>query len=164
MSLKIAYIGLGSNLGDRLTRMRTALNYLEEHRGIFVEQVSPVYENPAVGMEAAPDFLNAAARLQTLLTPEELLIECLAVETRLGRIRADQWVPRTIDLDILFYEDVALDTPRLQLPHPRIASRDFVARPLFDLDPSLCLSGKPIREILGALMPSQMSVYPEYLR
>ena len=129
MSLKTAHIALGSNLGDRMSRLRAALDKLEVAGDIQIEAVSPVYSNAAIGLGKVPDFLNAVIRLLTSLSPEELLERCLSIEADLGRLRSDQPTSRTIDLDLLLYEDVRLNSPRLQLPHPRIEQRDFVARP-----------------------------------
>jgi 2-amino-4-hydroxy-6-hydroxymethyldihydropteridine diphosphokinase len=164
MSLKTAYIALGGNLGDRIQRMREALDQLEAEGDIRIEEVSPVYNNPAVGLGNVPDFLNAVACVQTSLSPQELLRRCLSVEAVLGRVRSGQPTSRTIDLDLLLYEDVQLDTPSLQLPHPRIEQRDFVARPLMDIAPGLLISGKLIESILSAIPAGRMSPWAETLR
>ena len=164
MSLKTAHIALGSNLGDRMSRLRAALEELEVAGDIQIEAVSPVYSNAAIGLGKVPDFLNAVIRLLTSLSPEELLERCLSIEADLGRLRSDQPTSRTIDLDLLLYEDVRLNSPRLQLPHPRIEQRDFVARPLMDLDPDLTVSGKPIQAILSAIPSGRLSPWPEALR
>lgn len=163
MPLKTAYIALGSNLGDRIGHLQAALDLLEA-TGVHIDAVSPVYQNPAVGLGQAPDFLNAAARVRTSLSPEELLQRCLDIETRLGRVRSGQPASRSIDLDLLLYANAQLNTPHLQLPHPRIGQRDFVARPLVDLDPGLTVSGKPIQEILDAIPPGQLTLWPGPLR
>ena len=164
MSLKNAYIALGSNLGDRMSHLRASLNELEMSGKIRIEAVSPVYNNPAVGLGNVPDFLNAVACVQTSLSPQELLRRCLSVEAVLGRVRTGQPASRTIDLDLLLYEDVQLDTPSLQLPHPRIEQRDFVARPLMDIAPGLLISGKLIESILSAIPAGRMSPWAETLR
>lgn len=164
MPLKTAYIALGSNLGDRIGQMRDAIDQLEADRNVCIQAVSPVYQNPAVGLGDAPDFLNAVARIRTDLSPRDLLDLCLSIESQLGRVRSGQPASRRIDLDLLLYQDVRLDTPHLRLPHPRIAEREFVARPLFDLDNDLTVSGKPIRTILAAIHPQQLTLWPEALR
>lgn len=151
MPLATAYIGLGSNLGDRLGQMQQALGLLESDYPVRVLKSSPVYQNRAVGMGDAEDFLNAVACVETELSPEALLDACLSVESQLGRVRSDVWAPRTIDLDLLFFSDVDLATERLNLPHPRIAERDFVAKPLLDLAPDLVVFGQPIQSIVEAL-------------
>lgn len=164
MPLKTAYIALGGNLGDRLKQMREALDQLETESDIQIEAVSPVYQNPAIGMGDAPDFLNAVARIRTDRSPEELLGCCLTIEKRLGRVRTGQTTSRCIDLDLLLYEDIHLNSTHLQLPHPRIEERDFVARPLMDLNPALLISGKSIESILAAIPPGRMTLWSESLR
>ena len=151
MPLATAYIALGSNLGDRLGQMQEALGILQSDYSVRVLKTSPVYQNRAIGMGDAEDFLNAVACVEAELSPEVLLDACLTVESQLGRVRSDVWAPRIIDLDLLVYADVQLATERLTLPHPRIAERDFVAKPLLDVAPDLIVFGKPIREIVEAL-------------
>lgn len=161
--MRTAYLALGSNLGDRLGQMRQALGLLGADERLVVEASSPIYQNRAVGMGDADDFLNAVVRVRSDLDPEALLDRCLEVETRLGRVRADVWVPRTIDLDVLWFEGVECDTERLQLPHPRIAERDFVAKPLCDLDPELVVFNKSIQEILDGLAVVDLELFAEEL-
>ena len=151
MPLVRAYLALGSNLGDRMAQMREALSLLEAEYGVRVLRASPVYQNRAVGMGDADDFLNAVAEVETELLPEALLEACLTVESKLGRVRTGAWAPRTIDLDLLVYGEVCMDTERLHLPHPRITERDFVAKPLMDLAPELNVFGRPVREWVEAL-------------
>jgi len=149
--MPLAYLAFGSNLGDRMGQMRAALTALEGQYPIRLQAMSAVYENRAVGMGNADDFLNAVVAVQTELEPEVLLDACLAVENQLGRVRTGVWAPRTIDLDILVYDELVLDSERLHLPHPRIAERDFVAQPLSDIAPDLVVFGKTVREIVAAL-------------
>ena len=151
MPLATAYIALGSNLGDRLVQMRQALDLLQSDDSVRVLRTSPVYQNRAVGMGDAEDFLNSVACVETELSPEALLDACLSVESQLGRVRSDVWAPRTIDLDLLVYDEVELMTDRLNLPHPRIAERDFVAKPLLDVAPELVVFGKSIQQIVDEL-------------
>jgi 2-amino-4-hydroxy-6-hydroxymethyldihydropteridine diphosphokinase len=126
-------LGLGSNVGDREGNIRAAVARLAAWPGVAVERVSSLYETAPVGYTDQPDFLNAAVRVATTLAPRELLAACLAVERSLGRVRHERWGPRTIDVDILFYDDVALDTEELTLPHPRLAERCFVLVPLAEV-------------------------------
>ena len=105
MSLATAFIGLGSNLGDRMQNIRSALRLLEAGGAVIVRQVSPAYENRAIGMGEAADFINVVAELATELSPMQLLHRCLAIESQLGRVRSDAWIPRIIDLDVLIYDD-----------------------------------------------------------
>ena len=118
-----------------------------------------------VPMGDADEFYNAVAQVTTDLQPQALLDACLAIEAQLGRQRGEgRWLSRTIDLDLLLYADCELATERLSLPHPRIAERDFVAQPLFDVNPDLCVSGTPIRGILDALGSYELERIEEVLR
>lgn len=161
--MPLVYIGLGSNLGDRLEQMREAIARLEAGHHLKVLRTSPVYENRAVGMgAAATDFLNAVVEVSTDLTPLELLDVCLAVEQALGRERSTEgWAPRTIDLDLLVYAGVKLKEARLTLPHPHIAERDFVAVPLADLAPELDISGRSARQLAENLPGQALKLYAE---
>lgn len=144
-----AYIGLGSNLGNRRRLLSRALELLETP-GLEVTLVSPLYETEPVGGPPQGKFLNACAALATVLPPILLLRRLLAVEDALGRVRRERWGPRTADLDLLVYEDVAMHTPLLELPHPRLAERDFVLRPLSDIAPDLEIpgTGRTVRRLL----------------
>jgi 2-amino-4-hydroxy-6-hydroxymethyldihydropteridine diphosphokinase len=144
-------LALGSNVGDRLGNLRGALERLQESGDVRVLRASPVYENRAIGMGEADDFLNAVVELHTSLAPEALLDCCLEVEQQLGRERKGGWAPRTIDLDLVAYEGVVCATARLNLPHPRIAERDFVAVPLRDLAPDLRIGERTVAEIAACL-------------
>ena len=150
MPLTTAYLALGSNVGERLEQMRSALKLLGAE-GVVIVTESPVYQNRAIGMGDADPFLNAVVEVQTELGPEALLDVCLAVENKLGRVRTGGWSPRTIDIDVLIFGQTDIDTERLQLPHPRIAERDFVLRPLADIAPELQLLGQPTKTLLDKL-------------
>ena len=150
MPLTTAYLALGSNVGERLEQMRSTLKLLGAE-GVVIVTASPVYQNRAIGMGDADPFLNAVVEVQTELGPEALLDVCLAVENKLGRVRTGGWSPRTIDIDVLIFGQTDIDTERLQLPHPRIAERDFVLRPLADIAPELQLLGQPIKTLLDKL-------------
>ena len=150
MPLTTAYLALGSNVGERLEQMRSALKLLGAE-GVVIVTASPVYQNRAIGMGDADPFLNAVVEVQTELGPEALLDVCLAVENKLGRVRTGGWSPRTIDIDVLIFGQTDIDTERLQLPHPRIAERDFVLRPLVDIAPELQLLGQPTKTLLDKL-------------
>jgi 2-amino-4-hydroxy-6-hydroxymethyldihydropteridine diphosphokinase len=142
-----AYLGLGSSLGDRREQLRAALRRLETFGpGVRVVAVSPVYQSPHLGLEPGdserfPPHLNGVARIETTLSPESLLERVQAVEAAGQRQRSQRWGPRTIDIDILLYDDLILQTDALTLPHPGIAARAFVVRPLADLAPDLRLPG-----------------------
>lgn len=161
--MPLAYIALGSNLGDRIGQVRQALELLHIKHGVRVLRASPVYQNRAIGMgDGADDFLNAVVEVSSTLEPLELLDACLEVEEQLGRTRTKAgWAPRTIDLDILFYEGVKLEDERLILPHPRIAERDFVAVPLADLVPDLEFDGSKLRQMVERLPQNDLMLYSE---
>ncbi len=132
-----AYVGVGSNLGDREGTIRTAIDALPG-----VVAVSALRETEPVGPVEQPPFLNGAVALETELSPRELLDVLLAVERRLGRERRERWGPRTIDLDLLLYGDRTVDEPGLSLPHPRLHERRFALEPLAELDPELQIPGR----------------------
>ena len=129
-----ALIGLGSNLGDRAAALDRAVELLRAESQIRVEAVSSFRPSkPAGGPEGQGEFLNAAARLETSLAPEELLGRLLTIEEQLFRIRTERWGPRVIDLDLLLYDRVEIKTPALELPHPRMCYRRFVLEPAAEI-------------------------------
>ena len=130
--MSIAYLLLGSNLGDRATILLDAVRYLEATAG-SVRTVSGLYETAAWGLEDQPAFLNQAVCLHTSLSPEELLNVCLQTERQAGRERQIRWGARTLDVDILFYDDLVLDTTNLTVPHPRLPERRFALVPLAEI-------------------------------
>ncbi|MDB5333574.1 MAG: folK 2 [Phycisphaerales bacterium] len=132
----IAYIALGSNLGDRELSLKRALDLLALIQGIKVTAVSSFLENPAVGGPPdSPPFLNAAAEIETSLAPDELLAALLETERKMGRVRRERWGPRLIDLDVLFYGDESIAREDLTIPHPRLQERRFVLEPLAQIAP-----------------------------
>ena len=138
----VAFVALGSNLGDRLGHLRCGVAGLSEAPGVRVDARSGVYETAAhvlVPGEAHPAFLNAVVRLRTVRSPTDLLHVLLRIEAGCGRVRTRRWSPRTLDLDLLAYDGLALDVPGLVLPHPRLGERRFVLQPLADLAPDLYL-------------------------
>jgi 2-amino-4-hydroxy-6-hydroxymethyldihydropteridine diphosphokinase len=137
-----AYVGVGSNLGDRHATIGRALDLLAAHPGIEVAAVSSLRETDPVGYVDQPSFLNGAARLETTLAPRELLAVLLRTELDLGRERRERWGPRTIDLDLLLYGDAVLDEPGLTLPHPRLHERRFALEPLAELAPHARIHGR----------------------
>jgi 2-amino-4-hydroxy-6-hydroxymethyldihydropteridine diphosphokinase len=149
---KSAFVGIGSNLGDREGNLRQAVELLSAEDGIDVVTVSEIRETDPVGPVDQGPFLNGAVRIETDLDPRELLERLLAVEECLGRVRRERWGPRTIDLDLLLYGDDVVDEPGLTVPHPRLHERRFALEPLSDLAPSLEIPGKgPISALLAEL-------------
>jgi 2-amino-4-hydroxy-6-hydroxymethyldihydropteridine diphosphokinase len=145
--MTIAYVGLGSNLGDRERLIREAAELIGAVR------LSTVIETEPWGYGNQPMFLNAVAEIETRLTARQLLDHLLDVERRLGRERVGaQWGPRTIDLDLLLYGDESIDEPGLVVPHPRLTDRDFVLKPLAELAPLLKIPGNgTVQEALAGL-------------
>jgi 2-amino-4-hydroxy-6-hydroxymethyldihydropteridine diphosphokinase len=131
-----AFLGLGSNLGDRLANLQRAVDLLASTEGVRVTASSRVYETEPVGGPSQPEYLNAVVEVETELGPRELLDACLAVEEELGRVRRERWGPRTIDVDVLMYGEERVDEPGLVVPHPRMPERAFVMTPLLELDPA----------------------------
>jgi 2-amino-4-hydroxy-6-hydroxymethyldihydropteridine diphosphokinase len=135
-----AYLGLGSNLGDRLGNLRRAVDLLDG-RGVRVLRSSRVYETDPVGGPDQPDYLNAVVEVEASGSARDLLEACLAVEDELGRVRGERWGPRTVDVDVLTFDGQTIDEPDLQVPHPRMHERAFVLIPLLELDADPPLPG-----------------------
>lgn len=159
--MSVAYIALGSNLGDRAAHLQSAVQVLDGTRGVSVVRVSTFHETEPVG--GPPDqlqYLNAAAELQTTLSPEALLNVLLAVERQLGRVRAERDAPRTLDLDLLLYDDLIRMAPAPIVPHPRMHERKFVLAPLTEIAPGAVhpIIGTSVQELLKRLnMPAKGS-------
>lgn len=130
-----AFLGLGSNVGDRLVTLQHAIDLLASEPGIVVRRTSRIWETAPVGGPEQPDFLNVVAEIRTTLEPLDLLEAVNRVEEGLGRTRDIRWGPRTIDIDILLIDDLAIDDERLTVPHPRMHQRAFVVMPLLELIP-----------------------------
>lgn len=130
-----AYIGLGSNMGDRTGACRRALELLG--RAGRVTAVSSLYCTEPVGYREQEEFINAVAELETKLSPRDLLAVCQAIENELGRVRLVRWGPRAVDLDILLYGNTVIKTPDLMIPHPQLSLRGFVLVPLCEIAPQV---------------------------
>ena len=133
-----AFLGLGSNLGDRRQHLRDAVDTLSDpDAGLGFVAVSPIYETDPVGGPDQERYLNLVVELDTARSPRELLAICHRLESAAGRVRVEHWGPRTLDVDVLWIEGVTLDEPDLVVPHPRMWERRFVLAPLRDLAPDL---------------------------
>ncbi|OFW33662.1 MAG: 2-amino-4-hydroxy-6-hydroxymethyldihydropteridine diphosphokinase [Candidatus Aquicultor primus] len=147
-----AYLSLGSNLGDRRRNLKEALRMIGETDCVSVEKISPLYETGAVGGVEQGDFYNVVARIETSLSPRELLHLAHRVEKRLDRVHGERWGPRTIDVDILLYGEASIDEKDLVVPHPEMENRAFVLAPLGDIAPLLMLpSGRTVSERLAGI-------------
>ncbi|OBW91585.1 7,8-dihydro-6-hydroxymethylpterin-pyrophosphokinase [Gallibacterium genomosp. 3] len=145
------YIALGSNLNQPILQLTTALDYLQQQPAIQLIAVSPLYSSKPLGPQDQPDYVNAVAQIQTSLEPLALLDLLQAVEQQQGRVRLRRWGERTLDLDILLFNQEIIDTERLTVPHKEMKNREFVLIPLFDIAPQLIL---PDGESLAtAVMP-----------
>ena len=135
-----AYLGLGSNLGDRAGYLQGAVDALEAEPSVALVATSPVYETEPVGGPAQPPYLNAVVAVDTDVSPHELLAIAQRLEVAAGRVRAERWGPRTLDVDVLLVDDLRVDTDDLVVPHPRLGERAFVLAPLHDLAPELVVA------------------------
>ena len=152
VGVRQAYVGFGANLGDPASTLQAAAAELGRTAG-RVTAGSHIYRSRPIGLTDQPDFQNAVARVSTALAPEALLDELLGLEARFGRVRGVRFGPRTLDLDLLWYEGVVRDDERLTLPHPRAHEREFVLRPLAELDPDLEIRGTSVAGWLARLEP-----------
>ncbi|HWM40207.1 MAG TPA: 2-amino-4-hydroxy-6-hydroxymethyldihydropteridine diphosphokinase [Streptomyces sp.] len=149
-----AVIALGSNVGNRLERLQSAVDALADTPGLKVKAVSPVYETEPWGVDPASQssYFNAVVLVRTTLPPSSLLERGHAIEEALERVRDEHWGPRTIDVDIVAYQGVISDDPRLTLPHPRVHERAFVLVPWHDVEPGAEVPGRgAIAELLAGL-------------
>lgn len=151
-----AYIGIGSNLDDPVTQVRWALQSLHVLPASRCVAQSPLYRTvPVGGPPDQPDYINAAAALDTTLPPDELLMILQELEAARGRVRSLRWGPRTLDLDLLLYDRITRADPRLTLPHPRLHERAFVLYPLYDIAPRLDIPGwGRLAELLARCAPT----------
>lgn len=131
--MQTIYLGLGTNLGDRTANLQAAISRLAEE--LEITAVSPIYQTPPWGVTDQPDFLNLCLKAETDLPPAKLLTFVKNLETKLGRQPGKRWGPRLIDIDILFYADQIIETENMIIPHPRLAERAFVLRPLAEIAP-----------------------------
>lgn len=159
-----AYVALGSNMGERVSQVRQAIGLLQAHGAIRLRQISRFFETEPVGIKEERDpqwFVNAVVGIDTEFSPSRLLSACLAIERQLGRKRDEQtlvdgYLSRTMDIDILFYDDQIIREPELEIPHPRLHQRTFALIPLLDVAPELVhpVFNRTIRELYEHLEKS----------
>jgi 2-amino-4-hydroxy-6-hydroxymethyldihydropteridine diphosphokinase len=154
----IAYIALGSNLGDRLGNLTKALDLLSASSGIYVAYKSSIYESPAVDVTDQPDFLNMVVEIETWLGPYDLLARCREVEKKMKREKTRDKGPRIIDVDILLFDDAVIENEDLTVPHPSLTERPFLLVPLMDLAGNMIIpgTGTNISNALARLAPYKL--------
>jgi len=150
-----AYLGLGSNMGNRQDNLERALDFLSQR--LRIEKVSSIYDTEPVGDVNQPRFLNLVCQVYTSLTPMALLTLGKGIESKLGRVSGKSNAPRPIDIDVLFYDEQIIETPELVIPHPRLTERAFVLIPLAQIAPDLVhpVNSKTVRELLEGLTEVQ---------
>lgn len=158
-----SYLGLGTNMGDRAKYLSDACELLNNHDKINITKKSKIYETKAWGYTEQADFLNVCLEVDTSLNEYELLSVCQEVEQKLDRKRIIRWGPRTIDVDILFFNDIVLNDENLLIPHPRIKERAFVLIPLMDLNSKLSIDGKTIDVHLNSLTKKERDEVKEFI-
>ena len=156
-----AYLGLGTNMGDKQAYLKEACKIISDNPNINIVKISKVYKTKAWGYTNQDDFLNICIEVDTNLSPEELLEVCHEVENKLNRVRVIRWGPRTIDVDILFFNNIISTDENLILPHPRIKERAFVLIPLMDLNKELAIDNKTISYYLSNLEKEELEQVKE---
>ena len=154
-----AIVALGSNLGDRFDYLQKALTEINEISDTEVLDISNVYETLPVGGPEQGNYLNAVISVKTDFSAEEFLLKLLLIELNLGRERTTNWGPRTIDLDLIWFENQKIDSENLTLPHPRAHERCFVIKPWSEIDTETTLNGKKIKDLLQDLDCSGVNLF-----
>jgi 2-amino-4-hydroxy-6-hydroxymethyldihydropteridine diphosphokinase len=149
----IAFIGIGTNKGDKLANIRFALSEIDESDSSSIENISSIYETLPMGEVQQENYLNAVIKIKTKLLPEGLFLFLKSIEIKAGRIKRERWGPRELDLDILFYDDIIYNKNELIIPHSGIIERDFVLVPLIEIEPHLIhpISKVELSELLKRL-------------
>lgn len=152
------FLGLGTNEGDRENNIKKAIGLLNQSEDIRVKAVSSLYESKSVGVSNQPDYINCVVRIETGLDPHSLLETTKSIETALGRQPHTHMLPRPMDIDILIYDDIDLDSLDLMIPHSRLKNRRFVLEPLLEIDPDVIdpVTRRPLREFLNEVMSQKM--------
>ena len=146
-----AYVGLGSNLDNPLARVKRAFEDLAAQEHLTLVSTSSIYRSAPMGPQDQPDYINAVACVETDLSPLALLHVLQAIERAHDRVRLERWGPRTLDLDLLLYENITMTSDELTLPHPGLGVRNFVLVPLYEIAPQLCLpDNRTLDELLKA--------------
>ena len=158
-----AVVALGSNLGDRFDYLQKAVNEINSLTDIEILEISSVYETLPVGGPEQGNYLNAVVTLNTKFEAKELLLKLLLIELNLGRQREIAWGPRTIDLDLIWFEDQTINLENLVLPHPRAHERCFVIKPWLEIEPKARIGNTEIREFLKNLDCSGVNLFPTRL-
>jgi 2-amino-4-hydroxy-6-hydroxymethyldihydropteridine diphosphokinase len=158
-----AVVALGSNLGDRFDYLQKAVNEINSLTDIEISEISSVYETLPVGGPEQGNYLNAVVTLNTKFEAEEVLLKLLLIELNLGRQREIAWGPRTIDLDLIWFEDQTINLENLVLPHPRAHERCFVIKPWLEIEPKARIGNTEIREFLKDLDCSGVNLFPTRL-
>lgn len=153
-----AALGLGGNIGDPALTMALALQTLNQRDDCAVIAVSHLYRTPPWGKVDQAEFFNCCALVKTTLPPASLLDVCLELERLMKRVRLERWGPRTLDIDILVYDDQVVDAPNLSIPHPRMLERGFVLRPLADIGEGLMISGRSVADWLQQIDSSDITL------
>ncbi|OPJ57050.1 2-amino-4-hydroxy-6-hydroxymethyldihydropteridine diphosphokinase [Alkalithermobacter paradoxus] len=155
------YLSIGTNMGDRIKNINDAIDNIRRFEDTNIVKVSKVYETEPWGYINQEKFLNICVKINTNLSPHSLLEKCQEVENILHRERIIRWGPRSIDIDILLYDDIISDDEKLIIPHPRMKERAFVLVPLMDIDPNLYIQGENIKDILSTLKEQGIKEYTE---
>lgn len=169
--MNIAYLSIGSNIGDRLTHLMNAVHALHTFNRTSVLKISSVYETEPVGYTDQANFLNIAIQIETALNPLELLAVCQGIEIELGRVRDIRWGPRIVDLDILLFNQDIIDIETLTVPHPRMHERAFVLIPLLEIEPFIthpvtktCYSEGEALEDDGVVLLEKVNEVSEFMK
>lgn len=145
------FLGLGSNIGDRENNILLAIKELKKNSAIIIETISSLYETEPFGVKEQPAFLNAVIGINTSLSPVNLLTECLRIEEVLGRVREERWGPRIIDIDLLAYHNISMESERLTVPHKFLAQRNFVLIPLSEIaGECVVYQGNTVNQLLAS--------------